>query len=259
MMVLKAKGTNREVDSLQDAQATNLPVWSLVRLGRLDLITTAIAFHTPGLTAEEPCTNYTALHCAVIANRIDALRLLLVDGTISPELCGRDGQTALHLAVIYCNLAAVQLLLSNNPGTSLNHRDRWGLTPLSIAHTNASADSSAFDIAITLIEAGAMIDVEKLDLQKLLLAAVELDSVRAVQQLIKAGADVLAQDEHGRTALQIAKSTGNDVNAEMIRVLVTSNSFVYPMSRRSPGEEVVVDREARFVPFRSREVDLSGP
>lgn len=224
MDLLMEKGSNREIDSEQDISAERLPGWSLVRLGHIDLIRAGLASKTLDLTIREPYNNYTAIHCAVIVNNTDILKLLLEQASISPDAIDRNECTALFFAAAQNNIEAVQLLLEHS-AQSLNVPNRWGDTPLSTACTAGS-----YDMAIALIKAGALVDIVQIDLQRLLLAAVERDSVEVVEKLMSAGADILGQDEKKRTALQVAKQEVTD--EVLVKMLVKGKSFYVPQMKR---------------------------
>jgi ankyrin repeat protein len=215
-------------DSTDDSLA-DLPLWALVTLRRLDLIQSLISTNKADFSILEPGTNRTALHCALYKNtegpehthNIQILKELLKSGIGVLDEVDRNLQTALHIAAAYNDRDAVKILLEHDP--DVNAVDRFGLTPLIIAYKNSKTD-----LAIDLIEADAFIDGAKVGLQKLLFAAIQHPSSRAVQNLIKAGADVLAQDEYGRTALKIAK-TSPDKN--ILNMVQSMNSFYHQVKR----------------------------
>ena len=231
MDLLVERGSNPEIDSEQDICAERLPGWSLVRLGYIDIVRAGLASKTLDLTVREPYNNYTAIHCAVIVNNIDMLKLLLSQASISPDAIDYNKCTALFVAAAQNNIQAAKLLLEHST-KSLDIPNRWGDTPLSTACTG-----SGYDMAIMLIKAGALVDIEKIDVQRLLLAAVERDSIEVVEKLMSAGADILGQDEKKRTALQVAKEEVMD--QVLINTLVQGKSFYVPQTKR---EDVVQNK-----------------
>jgi hypothetical protein len=225
MDLLRDKGTNREIDSVQNILTEGLPIWSLVRLSRLDLITGA-SLVTPvklDLSIKEPVTGNTALHCAVMScdGRSGALmlqELLSLDSTSVNEP-NKAKKTPLHFAVAYGCLECTNVLLNFKAKT--DEVDRYGYTPLAIACTK-----EYLSIAVTLVEAGARVRDTRVVMQKLLFAAIELQSVKAVQNLMVAGADRMAQDEYGRTADILARRI-DDGEGTILRILQSHRSFMY--------------------------------
>lgn len=62
MSILQRKGKTEQKDSNLISKDENLPIWSLVRLGRSELIADAIIANKSTLTAAEPGIEDTALH-----------------------------------------------------------------------------------------------------------------------------------------------------------------------------------------------------
>lgn len=228
MNLLRDKGTNREIDTAQDIQLEGLPVWSLVTLYRLDLITGSSLAKTGkiDLSIKEPVTGNTALHLAIKycygSTRQGApllQELLNADATYIDEPNRAMKKTPLHMAVARHCLACTETLLKFKP--KLDLADRYGDTPLGIA-----CRMNYLDIAVTLVEAGASLRDAKFAMQKLLFAAIEFQSVKAVHNLMMAGADRMAQDEYGRTADIVAKRVdGGD--GRILSILRSNRSFMY--------------------------------
>ena len=239
----KEESSRRIPTPLPDDQ--ELPIWSLAKLGLTDLLSQALSTTHDVLSETEPDTKNTALHWAVIENRLQALRILL-DKSHSPDPPNRYQRTPLHLAAVLGNISATQELLAHHANIDL--QDRWGETAFYIAQRNMH-----YPVALALVEAGSTVDIPQNDIQKLLFAAVELGCVTALRILLSNGADVLDHNPEGLTALQLAKEAGD---GEMIRVLVSSKSFSYPVTgRSSEGETPMLEaeREGGFVlPFRAK-------
>jgi ankyrin repeat protein len=225
MNVLRDKGSNREIDAAHNIQLEGLPVWSLVTLCRLDLITGSSMANTGKLdfSVKEPVTENTALHCAInnCATRPGwpiLEELLNADAKYINEP-NRGKKTPLHLAVTKGCLECTQMLLKFKPNLELV--DRYGDTPLKIA-----CSKDYLDIAVTLVEAGANLRDAKFAMQKLLFAAIDFQSVKAVQNLMMAGADRMAQDAYGRTADIRAKQV-DDGDGKILSILRSNRSFMY--------------------------------
>lgn len=236
MLILEGKEdiTDEEVENLGPIpDAESLPVWSLAKLGMRDLVERAIASRPAAVYENDPDSNDTALHWAVVSNHTDILSLLLSATDLSPDSLNDYLRTPLHLAALKGNLHATTTLLASPNDLNLDQQDKWGTTSLLIA-----CACGFFPIAITLIAAGAFIDGRKIEIQPLFFAAAELGNADAVMKLIAAGADVLAKNPQGHTGLQIARENGHK---EVTRVLQRKRSEYVPMrtnterSRESGG------------------------
>lgn len=217
MSVLQRKGNPEQKDLVLISKEENLPIWSLVRLGRSKLIADAITAKKSDLTAREPGSDDTALHWAVHANQLDILYMLLETAKMDPNATNHHRRTPLHLTAVYGYSDPTSVLL--NHGAELEATDRWQATSLSIAYTNQH-----FPVAIALIEAGARVNAQNVDLQKMFFAAVELRSTKAAEILIDAGANVVTKNSEGRWAMQLAKEAEDE---QMIAYLKSVKSFPY--------------------------------
>jgi ankyrin repeat protein len=266
----REKGTNREADVGQNLQEENLPIWSLVRLRRLELIEAALVSRAEEVNIKEPGLNNTALHWAIIPNENDdkdppkkhqILRRLLAAGNAYLNEPDNNGQSPLHMAAIHGDKEATKILLEGN--ANVDKEDKFGLTPLIIATEN-----EAFDLAMILIEADASIDGSKVDVEKLLFAAISLQRNLAAMNLIRAGADPLAQDENGRTVVMMAEMMAKrSGDRALLSFLQSQPSMKYQVRRKTEMKsdtdvaEVelfggVTPSEIAFRPFRSPHLDL---
>ena len=224
----------------------DLPIWSMALRGLEEPLRAALASSKIDTSVVEPITKDTALHCAVKEGKNDILHVLQDKTTISPTLRNYHDETPLHFAAMHGNLEAITLLI--NKGAELDSVDKWGLTPLGIAQKN-----SHFDLAICLVEAGASIEattpplatpsgstsntrftLQQFSIKRLFFAAVESNSVAAVERLLDAGADILAVNDAGYTAREIAKRSGSE---EMQRLLTTSRSYYFAAPAQEGNDE----------------------
>ncbi|MFA6063586.1 MAG: ankyrin repeat domain-containing protein [Gallionella sp.] len=139
---------------------------------------------------------------AVISGEVDKAKLLL-DAGGNVEARDAEDSTLLMLAAATGNLPMVELLV--NSGASVNARDERGWSPLMKSVYNAERDCGFPDVAEYLIAHGA--DVEAaigFGVRPLMLAA-GYGEIGVVETLLKAGADVLARNEGGFTALMMVK------------------------------------------------------
>ena len=218
-----------------------LPVWSMARQCLTDLITEVIKTRSLDLTATEPFSENNALHCAIEANELKILRLLLEAHILPVNALNYVQRSPLMVAALEGNLRAIRLLLSH--GAKPDLKDRWDDEALVLAQSNGH-----LEVMIALIEAGASIDTQKIDTERLFFAAVEARKVSAVRVLLKKGVDRSVQNMDGVTASQIARA-GHD--EEMMRLLAAAPMVMVEgvWGRWRNGEEA---GRRGFVPFGSR-------
>ena len=139
---------------------------------------------------------------AVTAGDVDRVRTLLAAGADCSERSG-DGATALMLAAHAGNLNMVKTLIE--AGADVNATDERGWGALMKAAYNADLDRGFADVAQALIDAGANVEAPiGYGVRPLMLAA-GYGETAVVQTLLNAGADVLARNEGGLTALMMVK------------------------------------------------------
>ncbi|KAL8903177.1 MAG: hypothetical protein Q9207_004099 [Kuettlingeria erythrocarpa] len=230
----------------------SLPVWSLAKLGRADIIERKIAQRTTNpyiLSHLDPDTDDTPIHCAISASQPAILRILLSAG-LSPDTQNAEYLSPLHVAASALSLELLQILLSESPNLNLNPKDETGTTPLFLAYT-----SNLLPNALTLVEAGAEIE-EKAVILPLFFAAVDYNRIAAVKVLMKKHkAPILAKNKRGESALQIAKARGL---VEIQRLLDGNKSYANNRSLAlEEGEELDLTRSVRG-PFTRPEVWEEG-
>ena len=139
---------------------------------------------------------------AVSAGDIDRVRKLLAAGADCNERSG-DGATALMLAAYAGRLDLVKTLI--DAGADVNATDERGWGALMKAAYNAELDRGFADVAQALIDAGANVDAPiGFGVRPLMLAA-GYGETAVVETLLRAGADVLARNDGGLTALMMVK------------------------------------------------------
>ncbi|KAL8654743.1 MAG: hypothetical protein Q9210_001326 [Variospora velana] len=194
-------GTKTPDSSLPDPES--LPVWSLVKLGREDIIKRKISQRSRdpfALSHLDPDTDDTPVHCAISAERPSILRLLL-SANLSPGTQNALFRSPLHCAAESPITTLIEILLSASP--ILDPRDVTGTTPLFLAYTSNRPLN-----ALLLVEAGAEIE-EKALILPLFFAAIDYERIAAVKMLMKKHkAPILAKNKRGESALQIAKARG---------------------------------------------------
>ncbi|KAL8667716.1 MAG: hypothetical protein Q9202_000571 [Teloschistes flavicans] len=220
-----------------------LPIWSLASMGRIQELSVAIKDRPGGLPHLDPDTDNTALHTAVIANNPRIVDILLQAG-LSPDSQNAQSRTPLHLAVLYGSLDCTKAILAYSP--NLNTQDEFHQTPLLIAQIK-----SYFEIALLLIEAGAHIDPNRIQIQAFFFLAIELAQPKALRILIDNGANVAEKNKVGKTALRVAKDVAGDSEedgiagkmGEIIQILQANKSRFVKLNEAHDEEEEEKEEE----------------
>ena len=143
-----------------------------------------------------------SLFDTVTAADVDRARKLLAAGADCNARNG-EGATALMLAAHAGNLDMVNALI--DAGADVNATDERGWGALMKAAYNAELDRGFAGVAQALIAAGANVEAPiGYGIRPLMLAA-GYGETAVVQTLLNAGADVLARNEGGLTALMMVK------------------------------------------------------
>ncbi|MGB7542218.1 MAG: ankyrin repeat domain-containing protein [Burkholderiales bacterium] len=144
----------------------------------------------------------TELLEAVRTGDVERTQQMLAAGA---DIQSRDGEgaTLLMLASHAGNLPLVRALIE--AGAEVNASDERGWTPLMKAAHNAELDRGFAQVAQALIDAGANVEMPiAYGIRPLMLAA-GYGETAVVETLLKAGADVLARNDGGLTALMMVK------------------------------------------------------
>jgi len=139
---------------------------------------------------------------AARAGDLDKARSLLASGA-AIEARDESGRTPLMLAAHNGNLPLVAALLA--AGADANASAEGGWTATSLAVYNAEAKRGFAEVVQALVDAGANIEAPiGYGVRPLMLAA-GYGETAVVEVLLAAGADVLAKNEGGYTALMMVK------------------------------------------------------
>ena len=114
-----------------------------------------------------------------------------------------SGATALMLAATAGNLEIVKTLLAG--GADVKATDELGWTALMKAVYNSDLDQGFPEVVQALIEAGADVEAQIVYATRPLMLAAGYGEAGVVEVLLAAGADPLAKNEGGRTALMMVK------------------------------------------------------
>lgn len=143
-----------------------------------------------------------SLFDAATAGDVAGVRERLAAGADCNQRNG-DGATALMLAAHAGNLDLVRILVA--AGADVNAADERGWSALTKAVYNADLDRGFADVAQVLIDAGANVEAPiGFGVRPLMLAA-GYGETAVVETLLRAGADVLARNDGGLTALMMVK------------------------------------------------------
>ena len=142
------------------------------------------------------------LIAGVKSGDIDAVRQNILSGA---DVNARDAeeQTPLMVAAYLGNLPMVKLLIES--GAAVNYSNELGWTALMKAVHNAELNCGFADVVQTLIDNGADIEAPIGFGVRPLMMAAGYGETAVVEVLLAAGADVLARNEGGFTALMMVK------------------------------------------------------
>jgi len=150
---------------------------------------------------------WTPLYAGVYCLCTDSVRALLDAGVEVNGAQGPDGWAPLHQAAFEDSVPLVQILIA--AGADMNARTESGDTALSIGLQNRRL--SAVQV---LIDAGADVNGKQgPDDVTPLAAAVASGNSTAVAMLVSAGADMIARDADGQTALYAACQSRDGLDA----------------------------------------------
>ncbi len=139
---------------------------------------------------------------AVKTGDVTAVQRLL-DGGVALDSRDEDGLTALMLAAYSGDLAMVQVLIAR--GADVNATNAGGWSALSKAVYNPEKQCGSAEVVKALIVAGAnMEEAIGYGVRPLMLAA-GYGETAVVELLLKSGADVMARNDGGYTALMMVK------------------------------------------------------
>ena len=225
-----------------------LPAWSMARQGRKDLVAETIRTRPQDLHVAEPCTENSALHCAIEAERIEdeqseILDMLLETGLLPIDKPNHVERTPLHLAALEGDLDATVKLIDHE--ADMDVKDRWQDEALVLAQSNHH-----LAVMLELIRQGANVDKRKIDINRLFFFAVEQQDAESARILLRQhGVDRSVQNADGVRAMQIAEAAED---TEMMAVLNSA-----PTVADSGDMGGLEDgKRQKFVPFRSRPIEL---
>ncbi|UKZ77558.1 hypothetical protein TrVFT333_005281 [Trichoderma virens FT-333] len=154
---------------------------------------------------------WTPLSWAMNNGHIAAVELLLAQDGVDLNCTDNDGQTPLLWALENRHYATVELLLKKD-GVDLNRKDNNGRTPLSWAAWRG------YGAAIKLLLTQDSIDLGAKDRngRTPLLQAVKYKNIKAVELLLKHGADPNGKDNNGWTPLLEAIKNNSDTAIKLL-------------------------------------------
>lgn len=189
----------------------------------------------------------TAVHHAVVARRVDCLKVLADSGANLCALNASDDMP-IHDAAAYGSMACVQLLIELVPETLLT-RNKLGQTPLHIAMANGHASIGAALLSAVGRAKPGLLDAEDLKGATPLHYAAQRRFPECVTLLTANGANPNACDHDGRTPLFGAalRATGADIRYACAARLVTVGADPSVVDEQGrTAEEIITDKEAAY-------------
>ena len=138
-----------------------------------------------------------------------AVQLLLATPRLKPELRNRQGESALMMAALKGQIDAVRTLIARDADVN-----KTGWTPLHYA-ASTPQESQVAAVAL-LLEHHAYIDAESPNGTTPLMMAAHYGHIAVVRRLLEEGADVLARNQRGLTAIDFANRAERKDVAELI-------------------------------------------
>jgi uncharacterized protein len=153
-----------------------------------------------------------------------------------------DGATALHWAAYWDDLATARTLIA--AGAAVDAKNRYGVTPLSLACTNGNAVMIGM-----LLDAKADPNLALPGGETPLMTASRTGKVDAVKVLLTRGADVKAAETgHGQTALMWAADEGY---APVVDMLIEFGADLHTVSKGGFTSLMFATREGRVAAVKS--------
>ena len=232
----------------EDLDEKRLPLWSMARRGLTGLIKRTLESQTQHVPATEPCTENSPLHCAIEANEPDILYHMLERGIFPVNQQNHSGRTSLHLAALVGDVLGLKFLIDHHANADL--KDRWEDEAIFLAQSNQHQESM-----LTLVEAHARIDRQKIDTKKLFFSAVEEGNVTSARILIEDHeVDRSLQNADGIRPLQIAIAADDEEMVKLLREASTVNYSGIPTNIHGPGDPGY--KRMKFIPFRASPMQL---
>jgi ankyrin repeat protein len=149
----------------------------------------------------------------------------LIDQHVDLNAPGADGTPALHWLVRVDDFETARRLI--RAGGDVSKRNRYGVTPMSLASANGSAEMIAL-----LLEAGADANVTDQTGETALMTATKVGNVDAIRALLDHGATVDARDPaFQQTALMMAV---RENHPDVVRLLIDRGAQVNVQTRTGP-------------------------
>ncbi|CAH8459435.1 unnamed protein product [Schistosoma turkestanicum] len=166
------------------------------------------------------------MHIAVISKHLKIVRYL-AEHDVPLDTVNKDGETPLHIAAKLGLLLIVDYIIDVQVN-QLTFLDKNGNTPLHLAClTNHS------NVALSLCNAGAPLEVRNKNRKPPLLCAVISSSESCVRVLLLAGARADITDEEGNTALHLAAAQGDYLIVKLLSRAV-SNVDIFNTAEFTP-------------------------
>lgn len=181
----------------------------------------------------------TALHLASECGRTNVVSLLLSHGA-EVDAKNNDRMTPLMFASERKHPETVSLLLAK--GADSHVRDNRGMTALA----RASAKCADAGILTALLANGSPLEAKDDKGRTALLLATQGDQLVAIEKLLRAGANINAEDNNGITPFKLAVE---QCSAETLKLLLSKSAEI-------PTASIILAKDAALRKKKSENVDL---
>lgn len=165
----------------------------------------------------------SALMHALNAAQVESVNVLIAAGA-NVNLVDSDGQTTLMLAARSPSVGPAAALLQAGAASTINQKDKKGLTALLYAVTQFHG--AVLENVKALIAAGANVEDANESGETPLLIAVQKNDLELVKLLLAAHASVNIKSKNGSTPLMAVRPDSTRTNAEILSLLIAAGGTV---------------------------------
>lgn len=225
------KGSNRKLETVKKLVERGADVTKTTKNGYTPFFLACLAGHRetaeylmsasegkiPDVAIRPDKKGKTPLMKAAAKNHLTIMEMLLKRNDVKEVIDAGDkvfGMTALHKATQNVHTEAVKLLLESGASCNINNQD--GLTPIMVCCHNWSAKrSERYSDTISLLLKHYRPNLA--ESTEILNTATVCGSVPVIQSMLALGADPNRRDEHGWSAVELARHYNQNAALEVLQ------------------------------------------